>query len=152
MSVKPLPASYHNVTPYLTFEAGKGNDAVAFYTAVFGAKERTRLNAPGGRIGHCELLIGDSIIMLSDFDTETVARAAGRPPISIYLYVKNVDEVFARALAAGGIERRPLADQFYGDRTGVFTDPFGHAWNIATHIEDVAPGEIQKRFKEAMGG
>jgi PhnB protein len=113
------------------------------------------LPAPGGRIGHAELLIGDSVIMLADENPQMGAKSAktiGGSPISIMLYVENVNESFPKALAAGGQELRPLKDQFYGDRSGTFEDPFGITWTLGTHVEDVSAEEIQRRMAAMMGG
>lgn len=153
MTVKPIPDGYHSITPYLVL-----NDATAainYYKRAFGAIETLRLPAPGGRIGHAELLIGDSVVMLADENPQMGARSAktiGGSPISIMLYVENVNEAFPKAVAAGGKELRPLKDQFYGDRSGTFEDPFGITWTIGTHVEDVSADEIQKRMAAMMGG
>ena len=153
MAVKPIPDGYHSVTPYLIL-----NDATAaleFYKKAFGAVELLRMPAPGGRIGHAEIRIGDSPVMLADENLEINARSArtiGGSPISLMVYVPNVDAVVAQAVAAGGKLVRPVADQFYGDRTGGVDDPFGFHWYIATHVEDVPPDELEKRAAKAMGG
>ena len=153
MAVKPIPDGYHSVTPYLIL-----NDATAaleFYKKAFGAVELLRMPAPGGRIGHAEIKIGDSPVMLADENLEINARSArtiGGSPISLMVYVKDVDAVVAQAVAAGGKLVRPVADQFYGDRTGGVDDPFGFHWYIATHVEDVPPDELEKRAAKAMGG
>jgi len=153
MAVKPIPDGYHSVTPYLIL-----NDATAaleFYKKAFGAVELLRMPAPGGRIGHAEIKIGDSPVMLADENLEINARSArtiGGSPISLMVYVPNVDAVVAQAVAAGGKLVRPVADQFYGDRTGGVDDPFGFHWYIATHVEDVPPDELEKRAAKAMGG
>jgi PhnB protein len=150
-NVKPIPDGYHTVTPYLIV-----NDAVAameFYKQAFGAEELLRLEMPGGTIGHAEIKIGDSVIMLADECPEmgaTSPKSLGGSAGSIMLYVEDVDASFERAVAAGGITKRPLTDQFYGDRSGTLEDPFGHGWTIATHIEDVSPEEIDRRFEEMM--
>ena len=153
MAVKPIPDGYHSVTPYLIM-----NDATAaleFYKKAFGAVELLRMPAPGGRIGHAEIKIGDSPVMLADENLEINARSArtiGGSPISLMVYVKDVDAVVAQAVAAGGKLVRPVADQFYGDRTGGVDDPFGFHWYIATHVEDVPPDELEKRAAKAMAG
>ena len=153
MAVKPIPDGYHSVTPYLIM-----NDATAaleFYKKAFGAVELMRMPAPGGRIGHAEIKIGDSPVMLADENLDINARSArtiGGSPISLMVYVPNVDAVVAQAVAAGGKLVRPVADQFYGDRTGGVDDPFGFHWYIATHVEDVPPDELEKRAAKAMGG
>ncbi len=151
MSVKPIPEGYHSVTPYLIV---KGADAaMEYYREAFGATELFRFPAPGGTIGHAEIQIGDSPIMLADEQPEMGIVAPGpgsMPPVSILIYVEDVDERFPRALAAGGKEVRPLQDQFYGDRSGTLVDPFGHVWTIATHKEDVPPDELQRRAAKLM--
>ena len=152
MSNKPksIPDGYHNVTPYLIV-----NDAAAaieFYKKAFGATELMRMPKPNGKIGHAEIRIGDSPIMLADEAPEMGARSPrtfGGSPVSIFLYVDDVDTTFARAVDGGAKVQRPLADQFYGDRTGGVEDPFGHVWYIATHVEDVSPEEMKKRAAAA---
>ena len=152
MSNKPksIPDGYHNVTPYLIV-----NDAAAaieFYKKAFGATELMRMPKPNGKIGHAEIRIGDSPIMLADEAPEMDARSPrtfGGSPVSIFLYVDDVDTTFARAVDGGAKVQRPLADQFYGDRTGGVEDPFGHVWYIATHVEDVSPEEMKKRAAAA---
>ena len=152
MAVKPIPDGYHSVTPYLIM-----NDATAaleFYKKALGAVELMRMPAPGGKIGHAEIRIGDSPVMLADENLEMNARSArtiGGSPISLMVYVEDVDAVVAQAVAAGGKLVRPVADQFYGDRTGGVDDPFGYHWYIATHVEDVPPDELEKRAAKAMG-
>jgi PhnB protein len=146
--VKPIPAGYASVTPYLVVNGAA--KAIAFYERVLGAKERMRLPM-GDRIGHAEIQIGDSVVMLADECPQmTYAKnpqAIGGTAVTIHVYVADVDAVFAKALAAGAKELHPVKDQFYGDRTGMFIDPFGHLWNVATHVEDVSPEEMQKRMK-----
>ena len=144
--VKPIPDGYPQITPYLYVDGASA--AIEFYRTVFGATERMRMDAPGGKIGHAELEIGDSLIMLSDEYPDMGARAPktiGGTPVMLNVYVEDVDAVFARAIDAGATARRPVQDQFYGDRTGQFEDPFGHQWNVATHVEDVPPDEMAKR-------
>ena len=151
MAVKPIPDGYAAVTPYLVIE-GAGA-AIEYYKKVFGATERMRMDAPGGRVGHAELVIGGSTIMLADEFPEMGYRgpkAFGGSAVSLMLYVPNVDEVFKRAMDAGGKQLKPLADQFYGDRMGTVEDPFGHVWTIATHIEDVSPEEMRRRSEAMM--
>jgi PhnB protein len=151
MAVKPIPDGYAAVTPYLVIE-GAGA-AIAYYTKAFGATERMRMDAPGGRVGHAELVIGGSTIMLADEFPEMGYRgpkAFGGSAVSLMLYVPNVDEVFKRAMDAGGKQLKPLADQFYGDRMATVEDPFGHVWTIATHIEDVSPEEMRRRSEAVM--
>ena len=144
--VKPIPDGYHTVTPYLIIsDAAKALD---FYKKAFGAMETVRMTAPGGKVGHAEIKIGDSPIMLADECPEMSGRspqALGGSPVSIMLYVEDVDTRFKRAIKAGAKELRPVKDQFYGDRCGSLTDPFGHIWHLATHVEDVSQKETQKR-------
>lgn len=148
--VKPIPEGYHTATPYLIVNGAAS--AIDFYKKAFGATELMRMPGPGGRIAHAEIKIGDSPIMLADEAPETPYRSPqslGGSPVSILLYVEDVDAVFERAVSAGAKVQRPLADQFYGDRTGGVTDPFGHIWYIATHKEDVSPEEMKKRAAAA---
>jgi PhnB protein len=148
--VNPIPEGYPRVTPYLIVDGA--SDAIDFYTSVLGATERMRMDAPGGRIGHAEVEIGDSVVMLADENPEMNARgpkAFGGSPVSLMVYVEDVDGVFERALEAGAKELRPVENQFYGDRLGAFEDPFGHEWNVASHVEDVPPEEMEKRAAEA---
>ena len=148
--VKPIPEGYHTATPYLIVKGAAR--AIDFYTKAFGAKEMMRMAQPDGRIGHAEIKIGDSPIMLADEFPDIGARSPqslGGSPVSILLYVEDVDAVFSQAVAAGATLQRPVADQFYGDRTGGVTDPFGHVWYIATHKEDVSSEEMKKRAAAA---
>jgi PhnB protein len=150
---KPIPDGYPRVTPYLIVDGGDA--AIDFYTKVLGATERMRMPSPGNRIGHAELALGDSLIMLADEHPEMGALAPGSvggTPVMISVYVEDVDAVFERALAEGAKSTRPVENQFYGDRTGQFEDPFGHRWSVATHVEDVPPQEMTKRAAEAMAG
>jgi PhnB protein len=151
MAVKAVPEGYHTATPYLIVDdAAK---ALEFYRKAFGATERMRFAAPGGKIGHAEFTIGNSAIMLADEHPEMGyrgARAIGATPVSIHLYVENVDEMFPRAVAAGATVLQPVKDQFYGDRSGTLRDPFGHVWNLATHKEDLSPEEMHRRAQAAM--
>jgi len=150
MSVKPIPEGYRTVTPYLIV-AGAAK-AIEFYKQAFGATERMRHEMPGGAIGHAEVQIGDSVVMLADEFPQMGATGPltiGGTPVGLCVYVENVDTVFQRAIAAGAREERPLQNQFYGDRTGTLIDPFGHKWTIATHIEDVSPAEMEKRMAAA---
>jgi PhnB protein len=143
---KPIPDGYHTATPYLIVNDAAG--AIEFYKRAFGATEVMRMAQPNGKIGHAEIKIGDSPIMLADESPEMGARGPksfGGSPVSILLYVEDVDTTFSRAVAAGAKVQRPVADQFYGDRTGGVEDPFGHVWYIATHTEDVSPEEMRKR-------
>jgi PhnB protein len=151
--VKPIPDGYPRVTPYLIVEGAR--DAIDFYSSVFGAEERFRLPAPGGRVGHAELQVGDSVLMLADQAPEMDARdpnSVGGTPVSMHIYVEDSDAVFARAIEAGARELRPVEDRFYGDRSGVFEDPFGHRWHVSTHVEDVPPEEMNKRMADATAG
>ena len=149
--VKPIPEGYRSVTPYLVFEDAA--TAINFYKTAFGAEERMRMEAPGGKIGHAEIEIGDSLVMLSDAFPQSAARPPselGGTTAGVFLYVEDVDDVTQRAVDAGATVTMEVADQFWGDRFGTVTDPFGHSWSIATHVEDVPPEEIAKRAKEAM--
>jgi PhnB protein len=147
--VKKIPEGYHSVTPYLV--VGDAVRAIDFYTRAFGAKELMRMGAPEGKIGHAELKIGDSIIMLSDeMMGNRSPQTLGGSPVSIFLYVEDVDSVFNQAINAGAKGEGSPADMFWGDRFAKLTDPFGHVWSIATHIEDVAPDEMQRRVKASM--
>jgi PhnB protein len=144
-----VPQGYHNVTPYLLIK-GAG-DAIAFYTQVFGAEETLRLTAPDGRIGHAEIRIGESVIMIADEHPEMDflgPQSRGGTTVSLLVYVDNADEIFKEALRGGATELRPLCDQFYGDRSGSITDPWGHVWSIATRVEDIGPEELKRRFEE----
>jgi len=149
--VKPVPDGYHSLTPYLIVADAAA--AIDFYKRVFGASERLRLAAPGERVGHAEIEIGDSVIMMADEHPEMGARgprAYGGSPISLHLYLDDVDAVIERAVAAGAKLVRPVTDMFYGDRTGAVEDPFGHIWHIATHKEDVPPEELRRRADAVM--
>jgi PhnB protein len=151
MAVKTVPEGYHTATPYLIVDDAAR--ALEFYRKAFGASERMRFAAPGGKIGHAEFTIGSSAIMLADEHPEMGyrgPRAIGGTPVSIHLYVENVDEMFPRAVAAGATVLQPVKDQFYGDRSGTLRDPFGHVWNVATHKEDLSPDEMHRRAQAAM--
>ena len=148
--VKTIPEGYHTATPYLIVK--NASNAIDFYKKAFGATELMRMAGPGGRIRHAEIKIGDSAIMLADESPETPYRSPqslGGSAMFILLYVEDVDAMFEQAVAAGATVQRPVADQFYGDRTGGVTDPFGHVWYIATHKEDVSPEEMKKRAAAA---
>jgi PhnB protein len=148
-----VPKGYRTVQPYLIVEGAA--KALAYYKAAFGAKERLRFPAPGGRIGHAEIQIGDCVVMLADQAPDHGAFAPakyGGSPVSLTIYVPDVDAVVKRAVAAGGTLTRAVADQFYGDRSGGIEDPFGHHWHISTHIEDVSPKEMDRRLKAMMKG
>jgi len=147
-NVKPIPDGHHTVAPYLAIKNAVG--ALEFYKKAFGATETYKLIVPDGRLGHAELRLGDSLIMLSDEFPEfggKAPEALGGSPVSIHLYVEDVDAFVKRAVAAGAREVKPVADQFYGDRAGQLEDPYGHLWWVATHKEDVAPEEMQKRVR-----
>jgi len=151
--VKPVPDGYHTVTPHLIVNDGAA--ALEFYKKAFGAVELFRMTRPDGRIGHAEIKIGDSPVMLADEHPEMGAlspQSVGGSPVSIYLYVADVDAMFNQAVAAGASVVRPLQNQFYGDRTGGVKDPFGYQWYIATHVEDVSPEELQRRAAGQHGG
>ncbi len=149
MPVKPIPDGYHTATPYLIVDAAA--DAIEFYKKAFDATELMRMPGADGRIGHAEIQIGDSRIMLADEHPELGYRgpkALGGAGISLMLYVEDVDKLFAQAIAAGGRERRPVEDQFYGDRNGTLQDPFGHVWTISTHKEDLTQEEVAARMPD----
>lgn len=145
MPVKPIPEGYHALTPYLIVDGAAA--AIDFYVRALGAVEVMRMPAPGGRIGHAEVKIGDSHLMLADEDPAMGYRgpkSGGGNSISLLLYVADCDAVIERAVAAGATLTRPAADQFYGDRSGGFTDPFGHAWYVSTHVRDVSEEEMRE--------
>jgi PhnB protein len=151
MPTKPIPEGYHTVTPALIVDGAA--EAIDFYTRAFGATERYRMPGPDGRIAHAEIQIGDSVVMISD----PFPQATTRPPselggttVSIFLYSEDVDALFEQATNAGATVTMPLEDQFWGDRFGSLTDPFGHSWSMATHVEDVPPEEMERRGREAM--
>lgn len=152
--VPHIPKDFHSVTPYLIMD--NASQAIDYYKKVFNAKVVVRMDAPGGKVGHAELQIGDSRIMLADENPEMnlpgqgAAKRLGASPVSLYLYIEDVDKVVERAAAEGAKILRPVKDQFYGDRNGFIQDPFGHFWGIATHVEDVSPAEMDKRMKQAM--
>jgi PhnB protein len=150
MAVNPIPEGYPRVIPYLAINGAA--DALEFYKDVFGANERMRMPTPDGKIGHAELEIGDSVIMLADefADIGHLGPKGGQSPVSICVYLDKVDDVFAKALEKGAKEIQAVADKFYGDRSGVFEDPWGHHWNVMMHVEDVSPEEMEKRSEQAM--
>jgi len=153
MSVQPIPEGYPRVTPYLIVDGAA--QAIEFYREVLGATARGVMTGPDGRVGHAELQLGDSVLMLADEHPEmdiSGPKATGGTPVMIHVYVEDVDATMERAVAAGATTSRPVEDQFYGDRSGQFVDPFGHRWNIASHIEDVPPDEMERRAAAAMGG
>ncbi|HEV8584345.1 MAG TPA: VOC family protein [Methylomirabilota bacterium] len=146
MAVKPIPEGYHTVIPYLSIKGA--SDAIEFYKKAFEAKELMRMAQPDGRIGHAELQIGDSKVMLADESPEMdfrSPRSVGGSPVMLHLYVEDVDTVVGRAVASGAKVLRPIQDQFYGDRSGTLADPYGHLWHVATHKEDLSPEEIGRR-------
>jgi len=150
-NVRPIPEGYHTITPYLMVKGAA--HAIDFYKKAFGAKEIFRMEDPNGRVAHAELQIGDSRVMLADEHPEMgflAPRPGDRVPVGLLLYVEDVDKLAAQAQAAGATVERPVADQFYGDRTGNFLDPFGHRWTISTHVEDVSQEEMQRRMEHAM--
>ena len=147
--VKPIPEGYHSVTPYLIVNGGAA--ALEFYKKAFGAIELFRMEHEG-KIGHAEIKIGDSPIMSADEHPAmgyVGPQALGGTPVSLMIYVDDVDTIFKQAIDAGGVELKPLQDQFYGDRSGNLKDPFGHVWTVATHKEDVTPEEMNKRMAAA---
>lgn len=146
-NVKPIPEGYHSITPYLVLK--NAARAIDFYKKAFGATERFRMEGPGGTVAHAELQIGDSMFMLGEECAErgyTGPEANKRPPIGLMIYVENVDKIAEQAQAAGAKVLQPVQDQFYGDRSGTFTDPFGHTWTVATHVEDVTKEEMERRM------
>lgn len=148
MAVKPIPEGYHSVTPYLIIKGAA--EALEYYKRALGAKELMRIDH-GGKLGHAEIMLGDSHVMLADEFPEMGAvspQTLGGTPVGICLYVPNVDAVFAQAVAAGAKVERPVQDQFYGDRSGTIIDPYGHKWTISTHIEDLTPEQIDARMAE----
>lgn len=152
-AVKPIPDGYAAITPYLII--GGAADAIDYYQRAFGAEVRLRMDEPGGRVGHAELVIGGSVVMVGDEypDMGNLGpRAVGGTPVTIHLYVEDVDATAERAVEAGGKLVRPVENQFYGDRSGEVEDPFGHHWHIATHIEDMSPEEMQRRAAALFGG
>jgi PhnB protein len=151
MATKAIPEGYHTITPYLAVDdAAK---AIDWYKKAFGAKERMRMEAPGGKIGHAELEIGDSLVMLSDPFPQASSKSPkqlGGTSGGVFMYSEDVDAVVKKAVDAGATVTMEVADQFWGDRFGTVTDPFGHSWSIATHVEDVPPEEMAERAKAAM--
>jgi len=151
MAVKPIPEGYHTVTPYLAVDGAA--EAIEYYKKAFGAKERGRMEAPDGTIGHAELEIGDSLVMLSDPFPQATTRTPkelGGTSASVFMYVEDVDAVVKQAVEAGATVTMEVEDQFWGDRFGTVQDPFGHLWSIATHVEDVPPEEMAERAKATM--
>ncbi|HEV8138504.1 MAG TPA: VOC family protein [Pyrinomonadaceae bacterium] len=153
MAVKTIPEGYHSVTPYLIVRGG--GDAIEFYKKAFGAVELFRFPSPDGKIGHAEIKIGNSPIMLADEYPDmgyNGPQSIGGSPVSLMIYVDDVDTVFNQAVTAGATVKEALQDKFYGDRIGTVIDPFGHRWHLATHKEDVSMEEMQRRAKAAHGG
>lgn len=149
MTVKPVPEGYNSVTPYLIVKGAAR--AIDFYKLAFGATEIMRMPGPDGLVAHAELKIGNSVIMLADEPVSGEYKSAqtlGGSPVSLMIYIEDVDKVFARAISGGAKEIRAVQDQFYGDRSGNLVDPFGHPWTVATHVEDVSPEEISRRLAE----
>ncbi|MEU0506859.1 VOC family protein [Nocardia sp. NPDC005998] len=151
--VKPIPDGYPVVSPGLAIDGAAA--AIDFYKRIFGASERMRVPGPEGKVAHCELMFGNSLVMVGDpapdmdfLDPKTV----GGTPVNLYVYVQDADAAFAAALAAGAKELTPMTTQFYGDRSGAFEDPWGHRWTVATHVEDVPPDEMDRRMAELFGG
>ena len=146
MSVQPVPDGYHTLIPYLAVDDAAA--AIDFYKKAFGARERVRMDGPDGTVGHAELEIGDSIVMLADpFPQGSThpPKELGGTTVSVFMYVEDVDAVVEKAVDQGATVTMEVADQFWGDRFGTITDPFGHSWSIATHVEDVPPDEMAKR-------
>jgi len=151
MAVKPIPEGYHSVTPYLVVNGGA--QAIDFYKRAFGATELVRMAGPDGKVGHAEIRIGNSPVMLADEFPDMgfrSPRSLGGAGVSLMIYVEDVDAQFRQAIAAGAKELRPVKDQFYGDRSGTLEDPFGHVWTISTHKEDVSSEEMKRRSEEMM--
>ena len=151
--VNAIPEGYPQVIPYLYVDGAAA--AIDFYGKVIGTKERMRMGGPDGKVGHAELQLGDSVIMLADEFPDMGAKSpksVGGSPVTISLYLEDVDGVFKKAIAEGATELRPPSDQFYGDRTAQFEDPWGHRWNVGTHVEDVPPDEMEKRAQAMTEG
>jgi PhnB protein len=148
-----IPKDYNSVTPYLVIKGAA--QAIEYYKRVFGATEHVRMNGPDGKVGHAELKIGNSFIMLADENPSmgpghTSAATIGASPVSLYVYLPDVDHVIQRASAEGAKILKPVQTQFYGDRNGFIQDPFGHLWGIATHVEDVSPKEMEERMRKLV--
>jgi len=152
MAVKPIPEGYHSVTPYLIIRGAA--EAIEFYKKAFGAVELFRFPSPDGKVGHAEIRIGDSPIMLADEYPPMGYKgpqSIGGSPVSLMIYVEDVDTIYNQAVTAGAAVKEALQDKFYGDRTGTLVDPFGHVWHISTHKEDVSMEEMERRAKAAHG-
>jgi PhnB protein len=151
-TVRPIPDHYPRVTPHLSI-AGAA-DAIDFYTSVLGASERMRMAMPDGTIAHAEIEIGGSVIMIGDENWpgghEPSPATLGGSPVALFVYVEDVDDVFKRALETGAVAVEEPEDHFYGDRVAMFDDPYGHRWNVGTHIEDVPPEEMERRMAEML--
>jgi PhnB protein len=151
MAVKPIPEGYHALIPYIEIE--NAADAIAFYKRAFGAKEKARTDGPGGKVGHAELEIGGSLLMLADpFPQSSIKTPEnlGGTTVTLVMYVEDVDAVVEQAIDAGATVTTPVEDKFWGDRFGAVTDPYGHTWSIGTHVEDVPPEEMEERGRAAM--
>ncbi|MCW5773286.1 MAG: VOC family protein [Rhodospirillaceae bacterium] len=149
--VKPIPDGYHTATPYLVVDGAAR--AIDFYKRAFAATEEVRMAAPGGKVGHAEIRIGNSVLMLADAFPDMGHKGPqtlGGTPVSIMLYVPDADATVAQAVSAGAKVMRPVKDQFYGDRSGTIEDPFGHVWHVSTHVEDVSADEMARRAEAAM--
>ncbi|MCY4272664.1 MAG: VOC family protein [bacterium] len=152
-TAKPIPDNYPRVTPYLCVDDAAA--AIDFIVEVFDATERMRMQAPDGKITHAEVAIGEGVIMVSDEypDMGVVGpNSIGGTPVAVMVYVEDADATFAKAIAAGATEQTPVETHFYGDRSGMLIDPFGHRWNVSTHVEDVPPDELARRSAEMFGG
>ncbi|WP_378739409.1 VOC family protein [Nocardia brasiliensis] len=150
--VKPVPDGYPVVSPGLAIDGAAA--AIDFYKHVFGASERMRMPGPDGKVAHCELMFGNSLVMVGDPSEEMDfldPKRFGGTPVNLYVYVEDADAAFSAALSAGARELTPMTTQFYGDRSGAFEDPWGHRWTVATHIEDVPPDEMDRRMAELFG-
>jgi PhnB protein len=152
-AVKPIPDGYHSVTPYLSLKSADA--AIKFYERAFGAKEILRLPMPDGGVAHAEIEIGNSRVMMADENPgygNKSPETLGGSPISLAIYVEDVDSAFDKAVKAGATVKRPVEDQFYGDRAGTLMDPFGYQWSLMTHKEDVSPDEMKGRMQKMFGG
>jgi PhnB protein len=150
--VDPIPDTYPRVVPYLFIDGAQA--ALDFYTGVFGAVVRMTMPGPDGKIGHAELTIGDSVIMVADEFPDMGVRgpkSVGGSPVAIHVYVNDVDATFEQALSLGATTLRPVEDKFYGDRGGEFEDPFGHRWSVASHVEDLTPEDMERRMGQMLG-